>query len=112
METVIREQRLFERFSARFPVKYKYTPAEFGSDVFLRDASASGAKITTRQRLYLHDSVSLVVQLPDGAPPLELNGRVVWLKAKEASLWEAGCEFYKVNFMKMHRIFKWVQDED
>ncbi|MCC6758793.1 MAG: PilZ domain-containing protein [Candidatus Omnitrophica bacterium] len=102
------ENRLFERFSARFPVKFRHTRSDYGSDVFLRDASARGVKISTREKVFLNDSVSLEVKIPDGSEPVTLNGRVVWLHSKSPSLWEAGVELHEINLMEMQRIFKYV----
>lgn len=107
-----RDKRLFDRFHARFPVKFRYSREEYGSDVFLRDASAQGARFTTTKRMFLHDSVSLMVDLPDGRSPLILNGRVVWLKSKAPNLWDIGMEFHRVNFMQTQRIFKLVSNQD
>ena len=105
------ENRLFERFSARFPVKYKHTRTDYGSDVFLRDASAGGVKISTRERVFFHDSLSLEVKLPDGTDPVTLNGRVVWIHNKSPALWEAGMELHKIDLMEMQRIFKFIESE-
>ena len=102
------ENRLFERFSARFPVKFRHTRSDFGSNVFLRDASACGVKISTREKVFLNDSVSLEVKIPDGSEPVMLNGRIVWLHSKSPSLWDAGIELHEINLMEMQRIFKYV----
>ncbi len=111
-EANVKDKRLFERFPARFPVKFKHSREEYGKDVFLRDASAQGVRFTTHQRMFLHDSVSLQVDLPDGLSPLNLNGRVVWMKSKSADLWDVGMEFHRVNFMQTQRIFKLVAGDD
>lgn len=102
------EHRLFERFSARFPVKFRHTRSEYGSEVFLRDASARGVRISTRERVFLNDSISLEVKIPDGSEPVMLNGRVVWMQTKSPTLWDAGVELHEINFMEMQRIFKYT----
>lgn len=107
-----RENRLFERFPIRFPAKFKYAASEYGTNVFLRDASAQGVKIATRERVFLNDSVSLLVEVPGSSNPLELNGRVVWTKTHAADLWDAGVEFHKINLMKVHRLFKFLNPEE
>ena len=106
MEKLAGKQRLFERFSIRYPIKFKHSRKDYGTNVFLEDASAGGVKITSKERLFLNDSVSLDVKLPDSVNPLSLNGRVVWIKHKGLSLWDVGIEFHKLNFMRMHRMFK------
>ncbi len=105
------EHRLFERFSARFPVKFRHTRSEYGSDVFLRDACARGVRISTRQRVFLNDSISLEVKVPDGSEPLMLNGRIVWMQTKSPTLWDVGVQLHEINFMEMQRIFKYVCSE-
>ena len=100
------ERRMFNRFSARFPAKFKDTRGDFGRDVFLRDASASGVNIVTKERMFFNDQVSLEIELPDGSAPLVLSGRVMWSKPTSTSTWDIGLQFDEVNFMKMHRIYK------
>ena len=104
------ERRIFERFSARFPVKFKDSRENFGSDVFLRDASAQGVRILTKERFFLDDQVSLEVELPDGGEPMVLSGRVVWVKLLNLSLWDTGVQFKQVNLFRMQRLFKLTQN--
>lgn len=106
------ENRIFQRFPARFPVKFKHSRSEFGSEVFLRDASAQGLRLTSRKRMFLHDSISLLVNLPDAKSPVTLNGRVVWTKTKGQDLWDVGLEFHNINFMNLHRMFHLIMPEE
>ncbi len=105
------ERRMFDRFSARFPAKFKDTRGDFGRDVFLRDASASGAQIITRDRLFYNDRIALEVELPDGISPMVLSGRVVWSKPASTNMWEIGLHFDDVNFMKIQRLFKFTLED-
>ena len=100
------ERRTYDRFPARFPAKFKDTRSDFGSDVFLRDASAAGVNIVTKERMFFNDHVDLEVELPDGNAPLVLSGRVMWSKPINVSSWDIGLQFDEVNFMKIHRLFK------
>ncbi|MEI7998298.1 MAG: PilZ domain-containing protein [Candidatus Omnitrophota bacterium] len=102
------ERRIFDRFQTRFPAKFKDTRGDFGRDVFLRDASASGAHIVTNDRMFLNDRVALEVELPDGASPMVLSGRVVWSKPINISMWDVGFKFDDVNFMRLQRLFKFT----
>ncbi len=103
------EKRIFERFSARFPVKLKDTRDEYGSNVFLQDASAAGARLTTKEKFFINDYVTLDVKLPDGTDPLTLNGQVVWIKTIEPNqLWDIGLRFHRINLMKVQRLYKFV----
>jgi len=106
------DQRLFQRFTARFPAKLKDSVEDFGTKVFLRDASADGIKLASRQKVFLNDSLSLAVKLPDGHEPLVLNGKVVWVRTKEPNtMWEMGLQFHKVDLMNVQRLFKFVNEE-
>ena len=100
------ERRVFERFSARFPAKFKDSRDDFGSEVFLRDASAAGAHILSKERLYLDDPVSLEVIVPDGGQPMVLKGKVVWSRPANVVMWDIGLQFPKVDFINMSRLFK------
>ena len=102
-------RRMFDRFPSRFPVKFKDTRQEFGERVNLRNVSAEGARITTKERVYLNDSISLEVKLTDGKEPMTMRGEVIWTKEKDANMWDVGIKFYNVVFMDMWRIFKAIE---
>jgi Tfp pilus assembly protein PilZ len=104
------ERRMFERFSARVPTKFKHAAGDYGTDVSLQDFSASGARLNTRERFFIDDMLSLELELPDGRDPLEVNGRVAWVKPQQRSLYEVGLEFHKVHLMKLHRLVKFAVD--
>jgi len=102
------ERRIFDRFHARFPAKFKETRGDFGDEMFLRDACANGANILSRERLSLNELIALEVELPDGHAPLVLSGRVIWNKpTSESYMWDIGLQFDEVVFMKMWRILKY-----
>ncbi|MBF0618776.1 MAG: PilZ domain-containing protein [Candidatus Omnitrophica bacterium] len=101
------DNRLFERFPARFPARFHDTDSAYGADVLLRDASGSGLRIATRQKLLLDDRLSLEVELPDGKDAVVLSGRVRWIHNTSPQLAEAGIELHKVSFMRMHRLVKY-----
>jgi Tfp pilus assembly protein PilZ len=106
----LKDHRLFERFPSRFPTKFKDTRDEFGANVYLRDASAFGIKIATRERLFLNDHIALEVALPDGHAPMVLKGRAVWVNRIEDQLWEVGVQFHKINLLHMSRLFHLVEE--
>lgn len=106
----LEERRIFERFSARFPAKFKDANEDYGSDVFLRDASAEGIRILSKERCFLDDQIALEVELPDGGKPMVLSGHVVWVKLLNLSLWDVGVKFSEVNFLKMQRLFKLTEN--
>jgi len=103
------DRRSFERFTARFPAKIKDTRDNFGANISLHDASAEGAKLTTKERLYLNDSVALEVALPDGHDPMTLTGQVMWIKSKGGDTWDIGLRFHDISFMRMSRLYSLIE---
>jgi len=110
MVAAVDDRRIFERFPARFPAKFRHSRHDYGTNVFLRDASADGIRLMTKERLFLNDSVSLEVELPDGHDPLVLNGEVVWSRSATNDLWDVGLRFHKINLMQMRRMYSVVNN--
>lgn len=105
------ERRIFDRFSAKFSTKFKDSRQGFGENVFLRDASASGVRIISRERFFLHDRVSIEVKLPDKTEPMTIDGEVVWQRLLDSSMWEIGLQFSTVRLMRMHRLMRYALPE-
>ncbi len=106
MSVQAQDRRVFGRFRARFPLKFKYSKEDFGSEVFLRDLCAAGARIAARKNLYVNDWVDLQVEVPDGKAPIEFSGRIVWAREESPNAWNAGVKFDKINLMETQRIFR------
>jgi len=106
--TIMNDKRIYERFIARFPAKFKDVREDFGVNVFLREASAGGVKIRCKERLYINDSISIEVKLPDDIDPMILKGEVVWAKNPNPALWDIGLQFHKVHLMHMSRLYKFI----
>ena len=104
------ERRIFERFSARFPAKFKDTKEDYWKEVFLQNASAQGMCIRSRERYFLNDQIALDVALPDGGDPMVLNGSVVWVKLENLSMWDLGVQFPQIEFLKLQRLFKLTEE--
>ena len=102
--------RVFERFSARWPTKFTDSPEDYGTEVEMKNCSASGARLFTNERFLVDDNISIDVKAPDGCPPLQFSGRVCWFKNRGSALWDVGMEFHKVELMKMHRLVKFAHE--
>jgi len=102
------EHRNYERFSARYPAKFKDTRDDFGMNVFLQNASAEGVQIACRQQLFIHDHVTLEVELPDNHPPMEIRGEVIWVRNSQPNIWEIGLHLPKVDLLRMSRLYKFT----
>ena len=100
------DRRLFQRFSSLVPGRIKENTEDFGTKVYLCDASALGAKLTTERHLHPHEHVTIEVDLLDSERPLTLQGEVVWMKPKEFNIWEVGMKFHKVHLMQTARLYR------
>ncbi len=100
------DRRLFDRFSAQYPAKFKDDREPFGEKVYLRNASAFGAHIATKDKLFLTDKVAIEVDLPDGLSPMDIRGEVVWVKRTSPSFWDIGLKFHKVELLRLARLYK------
>ena len=97
---------MFERFSVDLPVKFKGAPETPEPRVFLKNASAQGAQLISRERFYLNDFVSLEVRLPDGLSPLILHGQVVWMSTVEPdALWRVGLNLQGQEWLKLQHLY-------
>ena len=102
----IKDNRLFERFVARFPAKIKDSRQDFGSKILLRDASAQGARFTFTDKVIVNDTLTIEVDLPKNSLPVALKGDVVWARMKEDRSWDVGMKFSKINFMRLSQLYE------
>lgn len=107
-EHIEEDRRTFGRFNARFPARFKDNRHDYGTNVSLRNASAQGAQITTKEQLYINDSVTLEVELPDCKQPMTLKGQVVWAVEDDSGMWDVGLKFHTIDLAHMSRLYKFV----
>ena len=100
------ERRLFDRFSAKLPAKFKDTREEYGINVFLRDASALGVQICTRDHLFVNDRVVIEVKIPNCYFPLEVKGSVIWTRESSPAIWDAGIRFNRIDLVYASLLYK------
>ncbi len=100
------ERRIFERFASSFPAKFKDAKEEYGTNVYLTNASGKGIRILTKTPLHFNDEVTVEVKLPDQGEPMAIGGQVVWAKNKEANLWDVGLRFHDINLMHISRLYR------
>ena len=105
-EPLVEDRRVYERLTARFPIKLKDSRHDYGVEFLMRDISAGGLKLLSREKLYLNDFLSLLVQLPDDQEPLNLNGQVVWVRPAGPHAWDVGLQFHKIDYLRLHRFLK------
>jgi Tfp pilus assembly protein PilZ len=102
------DNRIFDRFSVRFPAKLKDSREEYGEKIHLKDASAEGLRIFSKDRFYINDSVSLEIKLPQHKNPVNLHGEVIWTKRTDADIWDIGLKFHRIDLFGMSRLYESV----
>lgn len=108
-EPSMEDRRTFERFIARFPVRFRDSHKGYGTNVSLRNASALGVKITTKEHLFVHDSVTLEIELPDCKRPMTLKGQVVWVvNDDESGTHDVGLKFHTIDLVHMSRLYQFI----
>lgn len=101
----LNDRRSFERFTARYPTRLKDSRENFGSKMTLCNASAEGTQITSKDQFFLHDSLTLEVDLPDGKHPTTMKGQVVWTRQNELNDWDIGIKFHNISLMHLSRLY-------
>ncbi len=105
-----KERRLFERFDARFPAKLKDSREEFGEKIYLRNACAQGAQLALKDHVYVNDSLTVEVKIPQANYPVTIRGKVVWVQKDLANFWDVGVKFHQISFMQLSKLFESAQE--
>ncbi len=103
----MQDRRVFERFNVEIPVKFHSLNNDVkGTGKIINVSAGGGGMVVTTK--YLLPSTPLEIQLliPDNKDPLVATGKVIWLKAIEPTLFLAGVEFDKVDFMGIARALR------
>lgn len=107
MNPSLEDRRLFDRFAARVPAKIKDSRDNYGQSLYLRDASADGAQVMSKQQFYINDSLTIDIEIP-GQYPLTLKGSVVWVSKQSEDRWDLGLKFYKLDLIELSRLYERV----
>ncbi|MDD5156342.1 MAG: PilZ domain-containing protein [Candidatus Omnitrophica bacterium] len=104
----MQERRMFQRFYTEFPIEFCTMDDKKieGKGKILNISAAGGGMIVTAKYLLPHTPLRMTLFIPDGNPPLEAEAKVVWLKAMEPTLFLAGVQFEKVDFMGIARALR------
>ena len=73
------DRRIFERITARFPVRFLEAMEAKEGRGSTCDVSANGVSFVTNEDLAKNAALELWLEIPDSRGPLYTRGRVVWL---------------------------------
>lgn len=77
---------------------------------FANNISASGICLLLNDEVKVHACVALTIYLIDGGKPIEVKGKVVWIKPSPSSKnrQEAGIEYMDLHKKDQERILRYV----
>ncbi len=104
----MQERRTFQRFNIRIPVTFHTLDGKNieGSGRIINVSAAGGGMVVTTEYLLPGTPLEMQLIIPDGKDPLIANGKVIWMKAIEPTLFLAGVQFDKVDFMGIARALR------
>ncbi len=105
----MRERRIFERFNIEIPIKFRSLNKDNnieGTGKIINISAGGGGMIVTTKYLLPDTTLEMQLLIPDGKSPLNANGKVIWLKAMEPTVFLAGVQFDKVDFMGIARALR------
>ena len=104
----MQERRIFERFNIEIPVEFRSLDDKGieGAGKIINISAGGGGMIVTTKYLLPGTPLEMQLLIPDGRAPLNANAKVIWLKAMEPTLFLAGVQFDKVDFMGIARALR------
>ena len=104
----MQERRIFQRFNIEIPVEFHSLDDKkiVGKGKIINISAGGGGMIVTTKYLLPSTPLEMQLLIPDGKDPLIANAKVIWLKAIEPTLFLAGVQFDKVDFMGIARALR------
>ena len=100
------DRRIFERFTARFPLRFLSLGENKEGQAVSQDISAKGIGFVTNEALTLHTPLEIWLQVPDKGEPVYARGEVVWSKMAEPTKHRVGVELEEAEFMNVSRVLR------
>lgn len=105
-EEKFEDRRIFERFTARFPLRFIDLKENKEGEASTENISAKGIGFLTTQPLQSRTSLEMWLQIPDKGEPLYTRGEVVWSKTIEPDKHRVGVNLEKANLMGLSRVLR------
>lgn len=107
-EEKFQDRRVFERFSAKFPVRFLDVNSNKEGWAQTRDIGAKGIGLVTSAALAPRSSLEMWLEIPDKGEPLYTRGEAVWLKPQGASEYRVGINLEKADLMGLARVLRTI----
>jgi hypothetical protein len=107
-EEKIQDRRIFDRFSAKFPIKLINLWENSESEGEADDISAKGIGFSSKEELKPRTPLEMWLNIPDKGEPLYTRGEVVWSRMVEPKNFKIGVNLEKADLMGLSRILRIV----
>jgi len=105
-EEKFQDRRIFDRFTAKFPVKFINLRENKESEASIDDVSAKGIGITSNEQLSPRTALEMWLEIPDKGEPLYTRGEVVWSRRVESDKFKVGVNLEKADLMGLSRVLR------
>lgn len=105
-EEEMTDRRIFERFSANFPVRFLDLNENKEGDGRLYNVSAKGLGLVTKENLKFRTVLEMWLVIPDNGEPLYTRGEVVWSLPSGLNEYRAGVNLDKADLMGLARVLR------
>ncbi|MFA5063703.1 MAG: PilZ domain-containing protein [Candidatus Omnitrophota bacterium] len=102
------DRRIFERFQARFPLRFIDPRASVEGSGETRDISAKGIGFMAKEELRLRTPLEIWLDVPDKGEPFYTRGEVAWSRMVNPSEYNIGVSLERADFMGMSRVLRAV----
>ncbi|MDD5156012.1 MAG: PilZ domain-containing protein [Candidatus Omnitrophica bacterium] len=102
----MQDKRIFERFPARFPLRFLDLKENKESDAEVFDVSAKGLGMVTREQLRPNSTLEMWLKIPDNGDPLYARGQVVWSRPQGLNAYRTGINLERANMMGLSRALR------
>lgn len=100
------DNRIFERFQARFPLRFLNLSDNREGQARTQDISAKGVGIVTKDKLMPNTPLEMWLDIPDRGEPLYMRGEVVWSKSQGQDEYRTGINLEKAELMGLSRALR------
>lgn len=100
------DQRIFARFSARFPLRFLNLDASSEGDAQAEDISAKGIGFVASEQLAPYTPLEMWLGIPDQGEPLYARGRVIWSKSLGSDKYRTGVSLERADLMGVSRVMR------
>jgi hypothetical protein len=102
----MQDNRIFERFSLAFPLRFLDLKKSKEGQARTRDISAKGVGFITNEELPPQTPLEMWIEIPDKGEPLYTRGEVVWSMSQGVNEYRVGVNLEKANLMGLSRVLR------